>query len=62
MKFNMDPSAFERKNIFDIDELNPDLPNVLLIVTPQMKELYHKYGHYIGFDLTFSLIKEKPMF
>jgi hypothetical protein len=25
-----------------------------------MRELYHKYGQYIGFDLTFSLIKEKP--
>ncbi len=40
--------------------MNPDIPNVLLIISPQMKELYYKYGQYVGFDLTFSLIKEKP--
>ena len=57
----MNPSSFEKKSIHDIDEINPDLPNVLLIVTPQMKELYYKYGQYVGFDLTFSLIMDKPM-
>ena len=25
-----------------------------------MKELFYKYGQYVGFDLTFSLIREKP--
>ncbi len=25
-----------------------------------MKQAYRKYGEYIGFDLTFSLIREKP--
>ena len=44
----------------EIDVLNPDLPNVLLVISPQMKELFYKYGQYVGFDLTFSLIREKP--
>jgi hypothetical protein len=46
--------------VHEIDKTNPDIPNVLLIVTPQMRDLYYKYGQYIGFDLTFSLISEKP--
>jgi hypothetical protein len=25
-----------------------------------MKELYLRYGQYVGFDLTYSLIKEAP--
>jgi len=45
------------KDVHKIDRANPDIPNVLLIISPQMKELYHKYGQYIGFDLTFSLIR-----
>ncbi len=47
----------------DYERINPkhwNLPNVMLIVTPQMKELFLKYGQYVGFDLTFSLIKETP--
>jgi hypothetical protein len=62
LKFNLDPSYSKKKGIHDIDELNPDIPNVLLIVTPQMKELFHRHGQYVGFDLTFSLIKEKPTY
>lgn len=45
------------------ERLNPlhwNLPNVIIIITPQMKELYLRYGQYVGFDLTYSLIKETP--
>jgi len=48
------------RNVHDIDKTNPDVPNVFLVITPQMKELYYKYGQYVGFDLTFSLIQERP--
>ncbi len=43
-----------------VDPNNPNLPNVLLIVSPSMKEMYRKFGQSIGFDLTFSLIREQP--
>lgn len=45
------------KNVHAVDIVNPELPNVLLVISPQMKELFYKYGHYVGFDLTFSLIR-----
>ena len=38
------------------DAANPHLPNILLIVSPKMKELYGRFGTLIGFDLTFGLI------
>ena len=41
------------------DELNPYLPNILLIVTPEMKREYRKFGKLVGFDLTFSLVRER---
>jgi hypothetical protein len=30
------------------------------MVTPEMKRLYREFGQFIGFDLTFSIIQEKP--
>jgi len=39
------------------DENNPELPNILVIVTSQMKDQYRQYGKLVGFDLTFSLIR-----
>ena len=36
-----------------------ELPDLLVVVTPLMKENYKLYGHWVGFDLTFNLIQEK---
>jgi hypothetical protein len=44
-------------NPHTVDPNNPNLPNVLLIVSPGMREMYRKYGQFMGFDLTFSLIR-----
>lgn len=41
------------------DRLNPSLPNVLLIITPEMKSSYKQYGQLMGFDLTFGVITER---
>ena len=41
------------------DKLNPHLPNILVIITPMMKKNFKKFGQVVGFDLTFSLIKER---
>ena len=38
---------------------NP-LPTMLLISNKKMKESYDKFGDTVGFDMTFSLFKEKP--
>jgi hypothetical protein len=35
------------------------LPNMLLIVSPQMKTNYLRYGSFVSFDLTFHLIKDR---
>jgi len=31
----------------------------MVVVTPQMKENFYRYGHWIGFDFTFNLVQEK---
>ena len=31
-----------------------------MIITPRMKQLYLEFGQYVGFDLTFSIIRERP--
>jgi hypothetical protein len=41
------------------DEANPGLPNILLVVTPKMKDKYRRFGQAVGFDLTFSVVKER---
>lgn len=41
------------------DTINPHLPNILVIVTPEMKQQYLKYGQLVGFDLTFSVVSER---
>jgi hypothetical protein len=41
------------------DETNPGLPNILVIVTPEMMVQYEKFGQWMGFDLTFSVIRER---
>jgi hypothetical protein len=55
LELNLNKKAYER-----INPKHWNLPNVLLIITPQMRELYLRYGQYVGFDLTYSLIKETP--
>jgi hypothetical protein len=34
-----------------------ELPSLMLVATPKMKENFHKYGHWVGFDFTFNLIQ-----
>lgn len=36
-----------------------ELPELLLLVSPEMKSMFHKYGTFMGFDLTFHTIKER---
>ena len=36
-------------------------PDLLLIVTPGMKEMYLKYGRCVGFDFTFNMVREIPL-
>lgn len=53
----------ELKNQYQIsyDPLGENsLPTVLIISNKEMKENYAKYGEAVGFDMTFSLFKEKP--
>jgi hypothetical protein len=33
---------------------------MILIFSPQMKEMYKKFGKVITLDFTFNIIKEKP--
>lgn len=35
------------------------IPEVMLIITPQMRDLYNKYGFMIKIDFTFKLIREE---
>ena len=35
-----------------------ELPALMIIVTPKMKDNFEKYGNWIGFDFTFNLIQE----
>ena len=35
-----------------------ELPQVMIVVTPKMKESFQKYGNWIGFDFTFNLVQE----
>jgi len=35
-----------------------ELPELMLIVTPKMKENFEKYGNWVGFDFTFNLVQE----
>lgn len=36
-------------------------PDFFLIITKAMKDLYHKYARSIGFDFTYSMIRETAM-
>lgn len=36
-------------------------PDYLLISSEEMKKTYHKYARCIGFDFTYSLIRESPL-
>lgn len=35
------------------------LPDLLIAISPLMKQMYHKYGEVAGIDFTFKLIREK---
>lgn len=35
-----------------------ELPDLMIVVTPLMKENYKKFGDWMGFDFTFNLIQE----
>ena len=41
------------------DRQNPNIPNIMVIVSPKMKELYERFGDLVGFDLTYNVVKEK---
>ena len=36
-----------------------ELPALMLVVTPKMKENFEKFGDWVGFDFTFNMIQEK---
>ena len=36
-------------------------PDYFIVITPSMKRTYLKHARSIGFDFTFSLIKETPL-
>ncbi len=35
------------------------LPNIMIIVSPLMKENFQRFGDWMGFDLTYNLIQEQ---
>lgn len=35
-----------------------ELPELMIVVTPKMKENFHRYGNWVGFDFTFNLVQE----
>jgi hypothetical protein len=35
-----------------------ELPDLMIVVTPLMKENFGKFGDWMGFDFTFNLIQE----
>jgi hypothetical protein len=46
-----------RSNLADGEIKSDSLPELMIVVTPQMKKNYHKYGEFVGFDFTFNLIQ-----
>lgn len=58
-------TSFKKKKYFTYHEPeklshNQGYPNILLVVTPSMKEMYLRYGRCIGFDFTFNMVREVP--
>ena len=49
---------YEPKNY---EEESLTYPDTVMFITPQMKQMYLEYGRCIGFDFTFSLIKDRPI-
>ena len=35
-----------------------ELPDLMIIVTPLMKENFKRFGHWVSFDYTFKLVQE----
>jgi hypothetical protein len=35
-----------------------ELPNLMIVITPLMKENFKKFGEWMGFDFTFNIIQE----
>jgi hypothetical protein len=33
-------------------------PQLMIVATPKMKDYFHKYGNWVGFDFTFNLVQE----
>lgn len=34
-----------------------ELPDLMIVVTPLMKDNYKRFGHWISFDFTFKLVQ-----
>lgn len=58
-------SLVENLNLMDCDirsdpfsENMNELPELMMVVTPKMKENFHKYGNWVGFDFTFNMVQE----
>jgi hypothetical protein len=51
MEYEIQSEPFE----FEMNEL----PDILVLVHPLMKEKFQRYGNCVGFDTTYHTIKEK---
>lgn len=58
-------SMVDSLNLMDCDirsdpfsENMDELPELMVVVTPKMKQNFHKYGNWVGFDFTFNLVQE----
>ena len=36
-----------------------ELPDLMVIVTPLMKDNFKLFGHWVGFDLTYNIIQDR---
>ena len=36
-----------------------ELPDLMVIVSPLMKENFRHFGHWMGFDFTYNIIQER---
>ena len=61
MKFTQKENSYVYYEPENFESENLSFPDTLMVITPQMKEFYYRFGRTIGFDFTFSLIKERPI-
>ena len=54
---HLDSMKFEiQSDPFIPGSLQP--PDLFILISPRMKEMFQKYGHVSSFDMTFNIVKE----